>query len=237
MKQGLMDFGLSEKEADVYLACLKTGQTTANRISELVDLPRSTTYDVLEKLKKQGLITTVVVKSKIHFVASDPEVLMVSLDEKKKSISTIIPELQEVRNKVGEKPVAEVFQGKLAIIRLLDEILETATSIKIMGNVQNAIERIGYHQPKFRKKRIERDIRVKQLVEPSKESKQIKLGPLTQVRFSREFQRSKEATFILEDRTYHIILGEEISAIRIDSREHAQATEIVFDKLWAQAGK
>jgi len=43
MIQTLLDYGLSEKEAKIYLVCLETGEATANRVSELSNYPRSTT--------------------------------------------------------------------------------------------------------------------------------------------------------------------------------------------------
>ncbi|MBS3158284.1 hypothetical protein J4206_03275, partial [Candidatus Woesearchaeota archaeon] len=53
VEEQLREYGLSDKEAKVYLACLKAGVCTANKISILTDLRRSTTYDVLESLKSK----------------------------------------------------------------------------------------------------------------------------------------------------------------------------------------
>ena len=69
MIQELLNYGLSEKEANTYLICLKTGEATANRISELSNYPRSTTYDILERLKNLGLVSTCVVDSKTNFLS------------------------------------------------------------------------------------------------------------------------------------------------------------------------
>jgi sugar-specific transcriptional regulator TrmB len=237
MLQELIEYGLSNREANVYIVCLKTGKATANRISELADLARSTTYEVLERLKTMGLISTIVVDNKTQFIASNPETLLTSLKEKQQSIKDVLPELKEIYKKVGDRPYAEVFQGKIAIIKLLDEILETAKNLKVIGNMGNALESIGYHPDKFRIKRIENKIPVKQILEVSDKSKEIKNKKLsyTEVRLLKSVSKSKEATFIFEDYVCHIVLQHEISAIKIKSEEHARATEIMFDELWSKA--
>jgi len=235
MKQELLDYGLSDKEAELFLICLKLGEATANRIAQLADLPRSTTYDVLEKLRNLGLISTAKIKNKTHFISKTPEVLISSLEDRRQKIKNILPELKKLQNKIGEKPIAEVFQGKIAIVRLLDEILENAKSLKIMGCLGNALEKIDYHPDKFRMKRIENKIMVRQILEVSSESKKVKSNKYTHIKYLKSFNESKEATFVFDDYTYHLILQHEISAIKIKSKDHANSTEIMFDELWQRA--
>jgi sugar-specific transcriptional regulator TrmB len=235
MIQELIDYGLSDKEANVYLICLKTGQATANRIAELSNLARSTTYDILDRLKALGLITTCVIDNKTHFIANDPEVLFTSLNEKKIAIKKVLPSLKEIYKKVEDKPMAEVFQGRIAIIKIFNEILDNAKNLKVIGSQGNALEKIGYHPEKFRTKRIEKKIRIRQILEVSKESRRIRNDRYTEVRFLRSLNESKEVIFIFDDYVYHIMLQYEISAIKIKSKDHARAMEIIFDDLWEKA--
>jgi len=237
VKEELIEYGLSNKEADIFLVALKLGEATANRIAEVAGLARSTTYDILDKLKSSGLISTYVSESKTHFIANNPEILITALDEKKKAIKEILPSLKDVYKKIEDKPYAEVFQGKIAIIKILDEILYNAKSLKIIGSIENALEKIDYHPDKFRMKRIERQIPIKQILEISKKSKQIKKNKYTQVRFLEQLKDAKECIFILEDYVYHIILQYEISAIKIKSKDHVKVMEIMFDELWQKANQ
>lgn len=237
MKKELIEYGLTDKESEVFLNCLKVGDATANRISELVNLPRSTTYDILEKLKHYGLITTCMIKNKTHFIASDPKALLINLEEKKQKIKKILPRLNEIKNKVKAKPLAEVFQGKMAIIKLLDEIIDNAKEIKVMGSQGNALEKIEYHPEKFRIKRLDRKIKIRQILEISKESKKIPQDKYTKVRFLESLSNSREGTFIYGDVVIHFIFQHELTAIRIKSKEHAIATEIIFDELWEKSKK
>jgi sugar-specific transcriptional regulator TrmB len=235
MLQELMDYGLSEKEANIYLISLKTGEATANRIAELANYPRSTTYDILERLKHLGLISTIIVDNKTHFIASSPKTLLVLLNEKKESISNLVPKLNKIYNQVGEKPQTEVFQGKKALIKIFDEILNNAKELLVMGSQGNALEKIDYHPKKFRLKRIENKVQIKQILEDSKEARNVPVDKFTKVKFLKSFDRSKEATFIFDDYVYHIILQYEISAIKIKSKDHSEAMRIMFKELWQKS--
>ncbi|MEE9525587.1 MAG: helix-turn-helix domain-containing protein [Candidatus Woesearchaeota archaeon] len=237
MQEELINYGLSDKEANVYLICLKTGQATANRIAEMARLARSTTYDILDRLKALGLITTTIIDNKTNFIANDPDVLLTSLNEKKNTIENILPSLKNIFKKVGERPSAEVFQGKIAIINIFDEILDNAKELKVIGSQGNALEKIGYHPEKFRLKRLENKIKIKQILEVSEESKKIKSDKYTDVKFLRSLNESKEGIFIFDDYVYHIMFQYEISAIKIKSKDHSKAMEIMFDELWEKAKK
>lgn len=237
MLQELIQYGLSEPEANVYLICLKTGQATANRISELANYPRSTTYDILERLKNSGLVSTCIVDNKTNFIANSPETLLFLLNEKKDSIKRVIGDLQKIYNQVGEKPKAEVFQGKIAIIKLFDEILSTAKELYVIGSQGNALEKIGYHPEKFRVRRIENKIKIKQILEDSTEARNIPKDKFTEIRYLKSQSDSREGTFIFEDYVYHIIFQYEISAIKIKSKDHSDAMKITFNALWKSAKK
>ena len=50
----LTAFGLSEHESEIYIALLKAGRVTANRIATITGLKRSTTYDNLSLLMNKG---------------------------------------------------------------------------------------------------------------------------------------------------------------------------------------
>ena len=235
MKQDLVDYGLSDKEADIYLICLRVGQATANRIAELANLARSTTYDLLERLNQRGLISTCVVKNKTNFIASDPTVLINLLDDKKEKIKKILPDLKGIHNTVGEKPKVEVYEGKVALTKLLDEILDNSSSLKLIGNLQKAVERMGYHPDKFRMIRRQKKIPIKQIQELSFEARKIKEDKYTKIRFLPSLKKAGESTFISDNAVYHLILLEEITAIKVLSKEHANSMGIIFDELWQEA--
>jgi sugar-specific transcriptional regulator TrmB len=249
MKKELIELGMSEKEAEIFMICVKAGEVTANRVSDLAGLARSTTYDLLDKLRHKGFITTFVKDKKTYFLANNSEILITNLEEEKRDLlkdignrkeilKDISPKLKEMQNQINKKPIAEIFEGKVSISGILDDIVEDAKSnIKIIGSQENAIEKIDYKTDKFRNRRKERGIKTYQILEDSKEARKEKLDKLTELRFLKSLKESKDAIFIYNDVTVHLILSGELTAIRIKSKEYTKAQEINFDELWSKARK
>ncbi|MAG27359.1 hypothetical protein CMI47_17640 [Candidatus Pacearchaeota archaeon] len=65
-------FDLNLYEAKVWTALLSRGRSTAGELSNISDVPRSRTYDILESLEKKGFIVMKIGKP-IQFVALKPE--------------------------------------------------------------------------------------------------------------------------------------------------------------------
>lgn len=65
-------FDLNLYEAKVWTALLSRGVSTAGELSNISDVPRSRTYDILESLEKKGFIIMKIGKP-IKFVALRPE--------------------------------------------------------------------------------------------------------------------------------------------------------------------
>src|SRR4030042_3315601 len=95
--ESLKKFGLSEKEAKVYLACLGLGASLASDISLKSSLPRTLIYDILERLIDLGLISYSVRDNKKYFTASDPKELVRIIKEKEKAIEEALPQLEKIQ--------------------------------------------------------------------------------------------------------------------------------------------
>ncbi len=65
-------FDLNLYEVKVWAALLSRGVSTAGELSNISDVPRSRTYDILESLEKKGFIVMKLGKP-IKFVALKPE--------------------------------------------------------------------------------------------------------------------------------------------------------------------
>ena len=67
LKNNLIELGLSEKEASVYLASLELGASSVQKISQQAKINRATTYVIIESLSKKGLMSTMEKAGKIFF--------------------------------------------------------------------------------------------------------------------------------------------------------------------------
>ncbi len=68
----LKDFGLNSYESKLWLALLSRGVSSAGELSDISNVPRSRTYDVLETLEKKGFIITKVGKP-LKYIAIPPQ--------------------------------------------------------------------------------------------------------------------------------------------------------------------
>ncbi|MFH0874979.1 MAG: helix-turn-helix domain-containing protein [archaeon] len=68
----LKDFGLNTYESKIWTALLSRGVSTAGELSDIANVPRSRSYDVLESLEKKGFIIMKLGKP-IKYLAVPPE--------------------------------------------------------------------------------------------------------------------------------------------------------------------
>ena len=77
----LKDLGLNAYEAKIWVALLSRGVSTAGELSDISQVPRSRTYDVLESLEKKGFIIMKVGKP-IKYIAVKPDDVLQRVKEK-----------------------------------------------------------------------------------------------------------------------------------------------------------
>ncbi len=71
----LRDFGLNSYESKLWAALLSRGISTAGELSDIANVPRSRSYDVLESLEKKGFIMMKIGKPIKYIAVSPTEVL------------------------------------------------------------------------------------------------------------------------------------------------------------------
>ena len=77
----LRDFGLNTYESKLWTALLSRGISTAGELSNIANVPRSRTCDVLESLEKKGFIMRNVGKP-IKYLAVPPEEVVERVKQK-----------------------------------------------------------------------------------------------------------------------------------------------------------
>ena len=68
----IKDFGLNTYESKIWTALLSRGVSTAGELSDIANVPRSRSYDVLESLEKKGFVIMKVGKP-IKYIAVPPK--------------------------------------------------------------------------------------------------------------------------------------------------------------------
>src|SRR3989344_2941369 len=113
LKEQLGKIGLADKEAKVFLASLELGSSAVQEIAKRADINRATTYVIIEKMMKKGLMSSVEKGKKTYFQTEDPKRLLKLLEEqeeglkrKEEEFKKYLPELETLFNIAQEKPKA-----------------------------------------------------------------------------------------------------------------------------------
>lgn len=238
----LRSYGLSEKEAKVYLALLKLGPSTVNNIAEECNLIRTTTYDILKALREKAIVASMI-KNKIHyFEAANPQKLIQILEEKKLYIERILPKLKNLRTKIPKMPRSEVFEGKEGLKTVFQELLQKKEPLYAYSNNELMVDLLPYFAPRFIKNRVKARIPIKIISEPSKTTEELLTKKdkkeLRETRVISEFKNISINQYIAGNSV--AILGsraDEALGIIIHHKDFAQAQKIIFDLLWKIAKK
>ncbi|MFZ5982560.1 MAG: TrmB family transcriptional regulator [Patescibacteria group bacterium] len=134
IKAYLEQLDISGKKADVYLASLELGSATVAQIAKKAGIKRTTGYDILEELEKEGLVSETKKGEKRLFVGEDPEKIQRKLHQKERLFSEILPQLKSIYNIAGDKPKIRFFEGKSGLMEVYEDTLRFGKEILAFGS-------------------------------------------------------------------------------------------------------
>lgn len=123
MISNLQDFGLSEKEAKIYLTLLKKGSMTGYELSKHVHINRGYMYELLNKMLNEGMISEFVFNGKSNYQASNPEHLLVLHNLRTQKLESTVNELKRLEKGVKTKTRIEVYRGPSCFRVVLKDII------------------------------------------------------------------------------------------------------------------
>jgi len=128
-KNALEQFGLIGKKADVYLSALELGGATVIQIAQKANVKRTTAYDILLDLQKDGLVSQTASGKKRLFIGEDPEKIIKDFEKKEAVFAEILPELKTIFNVKGIKPKIRFYEGKEGLIEVYNDTLRYSGEI------------------------------------------------------------------------------------------------------------
>jgi sugar-specific transcriptional regulator TrmB len=248
MEKELIEAGLTENEAKVYIALLELDLVSAKPIIEKTSLHRQLVYDALDALIEKGIVSFVIQANRKYFKANEPRKLLGYFDEKenkiekqKQEFSKLIPQLEFKRKKSGSEQEATLYYGNKGIKSLLDDMLEEKKEILTIGASDIEAESFKYHLefnlPKFHLIREKKKIDCKILFSEEMKGRAKELNKMRHTRariLPREFT-SNSSTNIYGNNVSIILWGSQPFGILIKSREIAESQRKHFELLWKVA--
>ena len=125
----LKKIGLTDGEIKIYLALLEIGSTSVGNIIKKSNISGSKTNEVLDRLMKKGIVSSIIKNNVKYFEAASPERILDYLEDKNKEINLekieikkIIPDLilKQTKSTKSEVKVYTGFEGAKTVF---EEIL------------------------------------------------------------------------------------------------------------------
>ncbi len=234
MIEELEELGLGRREAQTYVALVELGQSKIGAIVKKTGIPSSKIYEILDKLIKRGFVSYVI-KGKIKFYqASDPRTLMTFIEEKKRKIQEIMPQLL-LKQKFAKRHSVEIFEGQKALFALFTDLIKDAKRgelyLVFSINEENKTEHANLFFKNLAVRRKEKglDVRLLKNIRYYKKEKHTKV----QLRYTKF--NLPQGISIFRNAVVIVSWIEEPIAIKIESEPFAQQQREFFLELWKEA--
>jgi len=230
-------FGFTEKEAKVYLSCLKLGKTRVSIIAKNANLNRITTYEILKKLTQEGIAYSSVHNDVKIFYVIPPKTLLEKHESKLELARKSLPELQLISNIHSQKAKIYFLEGVEGIRTIYEDTLNCKEKlIRNIANPQNLINTINRDFfTNYVKKRKRRNIKVKVLLPNTKENIKLKKESKTELRDVKFFDKNKypfSNEIFLYDNKLALFSFTSLICVIIEDEEIAESIKSFWQMIW-----
>ena len=185
----MKDFGLNSYEAKLWIALLSRGISTAGELSDIANVPRSRSYDVLESLEKKGFIVMKIGKP-IKYIAVSPneaiervkKKIKQDADEQEKVLSNLngselLEDLRLLHSQgidfVESSDLSGSFKGRDAIYNHMDSMIKRAAkSVDIITSSEGLLRKAKSLKNAF-KKANDNGVKIRVIAPVTAESKDL----------------------------------------------------------------
>lgn len=235
LSQVLENYGLGAKESQVYLATLSLGTCPVQKISKLANLPRSTCYEILDALKRKGLVSTFQKKQVRYFSAEDPHTLISLAQDKAHMVEQVLPEFMALYATTKSRPAVRFYEGKEVAKLVFREIASEAQENIGYSSADDILEYMGEELTAFIKVRKKKKIASKIIMSDTPKARAMQardIQELREIRLTPPVYRHNTLILIWGTKVAILLLKEQLSAFIIESQELAQFHKTMFELVW-----
>ncbi len=239
--KNIMGVGLTEKEAQVYLATLENGTSVVSDIAKSAGYNRITTYTILEKLLLRGLVSQTNKKDTKHFTAVAPEIFAKDVMQRARDFKQDIPLLKSLAGGQESRPVVQFFEGLEGVKKAYQETLKSRTEILNYANSKNLREHWQNYDDEYVAKRAKKKKFLRGLAPDDEPGCMVRADDK---KYFREIRLLPQKLFwveneinIFDDKLLITSFEPQIFAILIQSKAVADTQRQIFEMSWMFAKK
>ncbi len=243
VKAALSGVGLNDVEASIYQTALQIGPRPASVIAKRAGLGRARTYDVLEGLRRKGVVREIVRNKVKHFSCCPPEELVQLIEsrqtelakEKERLLSTL-PVIEKMARPLGAQLLVETVHGSDGLKRIFQDTLKYKKPIyAFVGKVYSSGlsgDAFAQWRREYTKLRAERGIWYYGIVDELDEHCEPQSEALRDLRVAPGVNLPVE---IIIYGTKVAIISSEKVGLMLDNKDIAEALLSLHQALWAWA--
>lgn len=252
-------FDLNIYEVKIWTALLSRGVATAGELSDISNVPRSRSYDVLESLEKKGFIIMKLGKP-IKYIAITPEEVIKRVRKTVKERSEVkLKHLNSIKDdkmfkdiellfkqgieKVDPESLAGTIKGRENIYDHLDSMLQNAKKSVVIVTTPEGLLR-KFDKLRFRLKKLkEKGIKIR-IATPFNEDVKKRATEIKQVADLKSINPMRARFVLIDGRELLFIATDDRNVhetydtgIWANSKFFTQAMETMFNYTWLNAPK
>ena len=129
----LQNVGLAKNEARIYETLLELGESTVGQIAARSKVHRRNTYDSLRRLIEKGLVFEIIQTTENHYSAVEPHKLLEALDEKRLSLTKVLPDLEKLYTGVPRIQAVYIYRGTEGWKNYIRDIIRIGKDVFAIG--------------------------------------------------------------------------------------------------------
>lgn len=227
----LQNLGLEEKQAKVYLALLKLGESTATKISEKTNLDRTLIYQLANKLIEKGLVSYIIKNNVKYFSSANPKKLLQDVKEKEKTLQKAMPELINLTKIKEQETKVEVYRGKEGLRTIIKDIIRQKKDLVAFGEEGRFQKVLPIDIQRYIKELIKNNIHERVLVRADLRGKVIE-SKNSEYKYLPKKYLSPVTTAIYDDKVASFIWTFPYYVILTKNKEVADSFRSYFELLW-----
>ena len=239
----LEKIGITRNEIKVYLALLELGTTATGPLIKKSELHSSRVYEALNQLIKKGLVRFIIKTNKKYFLAEEPDSIIDILEDRKREIKKILPQLRAIRPKEIDQEKSTVYEGYKGVRSVYDRIIRTlkkGDEILVFGarGADESFMAKTYFM-EYTNRRIAKGIKMRMIfnADARETGKYYSRLENTEVRFMPPDMKTPAAVDIYSDNIGILVLKKNPVVFLITSKEVADSYRQFFEMFWMVCGK
>ena len=237
LKLILKDFGLTERQVNIYLNTMELGSISAYKIAKKLNIPRSTCYEELDNLRDMRLITTFRKKKVKYYSAEDPRKFLQEHKGKIEMLEKSMPEFSALFMKQRNKPQVRFYEKVNGMKIIFQEILnDNPREMLGFSSADDIFEHLNEFWPDFVKKRKRNKIPIRLLMKNTAKGRERQANGREDLRTVRLLPKEYQfnGVFVVwKNKIAMFSFSPEMIALIIESPIIYKTQKAMFDIIWA----